>query len=77
MPKAQWTTKPQEVSAGADADGTFSASLPLYDGKTKAATLRFTITADRALTVLVENEPGSAGLADFRSWSTVAPGGED
>jgi hypothetical protein len=72
MPKAQWTTKPQEVSVGTDADGTFSASIPLYDGKTKAATLRFTITADRALTVLVENEPGSAGLSGFSAWSREA-----
>jgi hypothetical protein len=72
MPKAQWTTKPQEVSAGTDADGTFSASVPLYDGKTKAATLRFTITADRALEVLVVNEPGSAGLSGFSAWSREA-----
>jgi hypothetical protein len=67
--KAQWTTNPREVTAGTDADGTFTASIPLLDNGTKAATLRFTITADRALTVLVENEPGSAGLTGFTAWS--------
>jgi hypothetical protein len=72
MPKAQWSTNPREVTAGTDADGTFSASLPLYDGKTKAATLRFTITADRALEVVVDNEPGSAGLTGFAAWSREA-----
>jgi hypothetical protein len=70
--KAKWTTNPREITAATDADGTFTASIPLYDDGVKAATLRFTITADRALTVLCENEPGSAGLADFRAWSKEA-----
>jgi hypothetical protein len=70
--KAQWTTVPREISVTVDADGTFTASIPLYDNRVKVATLRFTITADRALTVLVENEPGSAGLSGFAAWSREA-----
>lgn len=71
MAKAKWTTKPTEVKV-ATTDGTLSASIPLYDGGVKAATLRFTITADRALTVLCENEPGAAGLTGFTAWSKEA-----
>lgn len=71
MTKAKWTTKPAEIKVSTDAAGTFSAALPLYDGTTKAATLTFTITADRALEVVVVNEPGAAGLTGFQAWSTV------
>lgn len=67
-PKAQWTTHPKEITVSTDASGTFSASVPLYDSGVKAATLKFTITADRFLTVVCVNEPGSAGLLDYRSW---------
>jgi hypothetical protein len=69
MPKAQWSTVPREISVTVDAAGTLTASVPLYDDGVKAATLRFAITADRALTVLCENEPGSAGLTGFTAWS--------
>lgn len=72
MPQAKWTTKPQEIKVSTDATGTFNASIPLYDNGVKAATLRFTITADRALTVLCENEPGAAGLSGFQAWSKEA-----
>jgi hypothetical protein len=72
VPKAQWTTNPREVTATVSPDGTLTASVPLYDDGVKAATLRFTITADRALTVLCENEPGSAGLTGFTAWSKEA-----
>jgi hypothetical protein len=70
--KAQWSTNLREISVTVDADGTLTASVPLYDDGVKAATLRFTITADRALTVLCENEPGSAGLTGFQAWSREA-----
>jgi hypothetical protein len=68
MPKAKWSTVPREITASTDADGTFTASVPLYDDGVKAATLRFTITAERALTVLCENEPGLPGLSGFQAW---------
>lgn len=71
MPQAKWTTKPQEIKVSTDTAGTFAASLPLYDNGVKAATVTFTITADRALEVVVVNEPGAAGLAGFQAWSTV------
>lgn len=71
-PRATWTTHPKEVSVGTDVDGTFSASVPLYDDGVKACTLEFTITADRVLTVLCVNEPGTAGLQGFRAWSKEA-----
>lgn len=68
MPAAKWTTKPQEVKV-ATADGTLDVAIPLYDSGVKAATLRFTIDADRNLTVVCDNEPGSVGLAGFTCWS--------
>lgn len=68
MPKAKWTTKATEVKVST-AGGTLSASVPLYDDGAKAATVTFTITADRALEVVVVNEPGSAGLTGFSAWS--------
>lgn len=72
MAKAKWTTKPQEVTVGTDAAGTFAASVPLYDNGVKAATLRFTIDADRNLTVVCDNEVGAAGLTGFQAWSRGA-----
>lgn len=71
MAKAKWTTKPTEVKV-ATTDGTLSASVPLYDNGVKAATVTFTITADRAMEVVVVNEPGAAGLAGFSAWSKGA-----
>jgi hypothetical protein len=71
-PKAKWTTRPNELMTQVGQDGTFTAAIPLYDAGTKAATLTFTITADRVLTVLCENEPGSAGLTGFTAWSKEA-----
>lgn len=69
--KAKWTTRVTEITYGTDVDGTFKAAVPLYDGLTKAATVTFTITADRALEVVVVNEPGAVGLSGFQAWSTV------
>lgn len=69
MADAKWTTKPAEIKAGTDAAGTFSVSVPLYDGAVKAATLLFTLTAGRALRVECRSEPGAAGLTDFQAWS--------
>lgn len=66
-PRATWTAGKPSVSVGTD--GTLTASVPLLDAGVKAATLTFTITADRALTVLCDNEPGAAGLAGFQAWS--------
>jgi hypothetical protein len=55
------------VSVGTD--GTLTASVPINDAGTLAATLTFTLTADRALTVLCDNQPGAAGLTGFAAWS--------
>lgn len=68
---AIWTTKANEITHNRDVSGTFTASVPLYDGVLKAATLTFTVTAGRALEVVVVSEPGAAGLSGFQAWSTV------
>lgn len=67
--KARWSAGKPSISVATD--GTLTASVPLLDAGTLAATLTFTITADRALTVLCDNQPGAAGLTDFRAWSTA------
>lgn len=67
-PKAKWTTNPKEVSLTTAADGTFHLVAPLYDNGTKAVTFDVTITADRVLKFLAENEPGAAGLQGFSAW---------
>lgn len=70
--KAKWSVKPTDVKYVTDAAGTLSVAVGLYDDGVKAATLRFTIDADRNLTVVCENEPGAAGLAGFTAWSKGA-----
>lgn len=68
MPR--WLTKRTEVVTLSRTDGSFEASVPLYDGTVKQLTVTFTMTADRALRVVCVNEPGAAGLSDFSAWST-------
>jgi hypothetical protein len=68
MPKAKWSPGKPAITVGTD--GTLTASVPVLDGGTLAATLTFTLTADRALTVLCDNQPGAAGLQGFQAWST-------
>ena len=58
-------------SFGVGADGTLTVALPLKDGGTLAATLTFTMTAARALQVVMRNEPGAAGLTGFQAWSNT------
>ena len=70
MARAKWTAGKPTVSV--DASGTVTASVPLLDAGVKACTLQFVMTADHALTVLCVNEPGTAGLSDFRAWSKEA-----
>lgn len=67
MAKAKWT--PGKPVTAVDANGTLSAAVPLLDNGVLAATLTFTITADRALEVICRNEPGAAGLTGFTAWS--------
>jgi hypothetical protein len=68
MPKpAKWSPGKPAVSVGTD--GPLTASVPINDAGTLAATLTFTLTADRALTVLCDNQPGAAGLTGFAAWS--------
>lgn len=69
MAKAKWTTG--QPTSSVAADGTLTAAVPLRDNGQLAATLRFTITADRALRVDVDNEPGTAGLTGFEAWSDL------
>lgn len=66
MPKAKWSPGKPAITVGTD--GTLTASVPVLDGGTLAATLTFTLTADRALTVLCANEPGAVGLSGFSAW---------
>lgn len=51
-----------------DAKGTAHLEAELTDAGQLAATLLVTITADRDMTVRVNNAPGAAGLALFRAW---------
>lgn len=68
--RAVWTTKRTEVSTVAAADGSFKASIPLYDGATKQLTLTLSVSADRHVEVLVNGEPGAA-LSGFTGWSDI------
>lgn len=71
MAQAVWSTKAQEVVLERrNADGSFFASVPLYDNGVKQLTLQLTITADRAVHVLVDGEPG-ATLTGFQAWSDL------
>lgn len=70
MARAQWTTKRTEVTTTSRTDGSFAASVPLYDGGVKQLTLRFEVTADREVRVLVDGEPG-ATLSGFSAWSDL------
>lgn len=65
---AKWTANPTEVALTTDTDGTFHATVPLYDDGTKAVTFDVTITADRVLEFKAINEPGAAGLQGFQAW---------
>lgn len=67
MARARWGAGKPTVAVSPD--GTLLASVPLLDGGKLAATLTFTMTADRALEIRCNNEPGAAGLSDFRAWS--------
>lgn len=71
MAKAVWSTKPNEVILTLSAtDGSFYAEVPLYDNNVKQLVLKLTITADRAVHVLVRGEPG-ASLTGFQAWSDL------
>lgn len=68
--KAKWTTIPREIVARPEADGTFTFSVPLLDNGVKQLTLKLTVTADRAVKLLVDSEPG-ATLTGFEAWSDI------
>lgn len=70
MAKAKWTTVPKDVVTRTEADGTFTFSAPLLDNGVKQLTLRLTVTADRAVKLLVDGEPGAA-LTGFEAWSDI------
>lgn len=67
MKVAKWV--PGTPAVAVNAAGTVTASIPLLDAGVLAATVMFTMTADRALMVTVQNEPGAAGLSNFQAWS--------
>lgn len=66
---AQWSTKNSEITAGTDASGTWTATVPLYDGTVKTLTFIFSITADRRLRLDVHGEEGADPLVGFEAWS--------
>ena len=71
MAQAVWSTKNNEVVLVRNAtDGSFYAEVPLYDDNVKQLTLKLTITADRAVMVVVDGEPGAA-LTGFQAWSDI------
>lgn len=69
-PPAKWTTVPKEVVAKTEADGSFTFSAPLLDNGVKQLTLRLTVTADRAVKLVVNGEP-AATLTGFEAWSNI------
>ena len=69
MSAARWAAGIPVVTVAAD--GTLTASVPLLDGLVLATTLTFTLTAARALVIVVRSEPGAAGLTGFQAWSNT------
>lgn len=69
MPKAQWSTKANEIQSSVTG-GTFLISVPLYDNGAKQGRLIVEMNDDRELTFTWNAEPGAVGLSDFRAWST-------
>lgn len=67
--KAKWTSG--NSSSVVDVDGTLASSIPIKDNGILVATLKFALTADRALRVEVISEPGAAGLSAFEAWSNT------
>lgn len=67
--RATWTTGTPTINV--DAAGTMVASVPVLDAGKLAATIRYTLTADRALRIDVLNAPGAAGLTGFEAWSDL------
>lgn len=68
--KAVWSAGAPVVTKDATT-GTLTASVPLKNAGVLAATVTFTITADRALLINIVNEPGAAGLSNFQAWSNT------
>lgn len=67
-PRARWTIDPKSVKQSVDANGTVSFSCTLADNGQAALTPTLTVTADRAVRLLVHGEPG-AEITDFQAWS--------
>ena len=69
MANATWSMGAPVSSV--DVDGTLHASVEVDDAGVLAGTLTFTLTADRALRVVVTSAPGAAGLTAFEAWSST------
>lgn len=52
-----------------EGDGTAAVAVRLLDGATLIATVRLYVTADRQVSVLLENEPGVDPLGIDSAWS--------
>lgn len=70
MPKAQWSTKANEIQSSVSG-GTFVVAIPLYDNNVKQGRLVIEMTDNRELVFTWDAEPGAEGLSDFRAWSTA------
>lgn len=68
--KAKWTTDKTKIVVTSNADGSFHAEVPLLDDGVKQLTVKFDVTADREVHVLVDGEPG-ATLNGFQAWSDL------
>lgn len=68
--RARWSTKPVEIVATANADGSFHGEVPLYDGATKLLTIHVDVTAGRDVRLFVHGEPGAV-LGGFQAWSDL------
>jgi len=68
--KARWSINPRDIVSRnrKTEEGTLEIELPLLESGEKQATVQLTITADRALLVVVKGEPGMT-LTDFQAWS--------
>jgi hypothetical protein len=70
MARATWILDPRSVKATTGPDGTFELRATLLDGATPQVTVTVRVSADRALTLLVQGWPGMT-LSDFRAWADI------
>lgn len=70
MARAKWTTDPRQVSYATGTDGSFVLSIPLLDNGVKQGVMTWRMTADRQMSVVWEQAPGTTPI-DFSGGAWV------